>query len=387
MASREDLELAKRLLGASVVSQEQLREALEIQEDLLKKGRAVTLERVLVAKGRIAADAREVLSAPDPLAAQPFASYRLERAVGEGGSSTVYAATYVPNKARVAVKVLHAVQGLRPDLVARFEEEARLLIGLEHENIVAGYELGYAAGLHFFSMDLIEGPTVLQMIERAGAIEPQTAVWVTLQAARALDYLHANGLLHRDIKPGNVMIDATGRARLIDLGLVRRIETAAAPEAAAARDEETTVGTVEYIAPEQARGRGDIDVRADIYSLGVSLYHMVVGDVPFKGESNYEVMAKHILSGLETQKVKTRRIPPEVHYAITKMTSKEREQRYRAMAEVIEDLASFLPEGGPPRIVLPVSNPTATASPPAPEPKKRSGEALRAIRRRRLDSR
>jgi serine/threonine-protein kinase len=389
-----------------VISQEALREALEIQEGLLKQGRVVTLERVLVAKKRITPDAAAVLAAPDPLVAQPFASYRLERPVGEGGSSVVYAATYLPNRAKVAVKVLQAAQGLRPELVARFEEEARLLIGLEHENIVAGYELGYAAGLHYFSMDLIEGPTVLQMIERAGAIEPQTAVWVTLQTARALAYLHENGLLHRDIKPGNVMIDPTGRARLIDLGLVRKIgpapaapsapaeaaggagdgpSPAAPPAAPRAPDEETTVGTVEYIAPEQARGRGDIDVRADIYSLGVSLYHMVVGDVPFKGESNYEVMAKHILSALETQKVKTRRIPPEVHYAITKMTSKEREQRYRTMAEVIEELTSFLPAGGPPRIVLPVANPTATASPP-PAPKS-SGSALRAIRRRRrLDS-
>src|SRR5262245_13753532 len=216
MASRADLELAKRLLASSVVTQDHIREALEIQEDLLKKGRIVTLERVLVAKGRISKDAGAILAAPDPLAAQPFPSYRLERPVGEGGSSIVYAATYLPNHARVAVKVLNAAQGLRPDLVERFEEEARLLIRLEHENIVAGYELGYAAGLHFFSMDLVEGPTVLQMIERAGAIEPQTAVWVTLQAARALGYLHENGLLHRDIKPGNVMIDPTGRPSLID---------------------------------------------------------------------------------------------------------------------------------------------------------------------------
>ena len=129
-----------------------------------------------------------------------------------------------------------------------------------------------------------------------------------------------------------------------------------------------TVGTVEYISPEQARGRGDLDVRTDIYSLGVSLYHMVVGDVPFHGGTDYEVMAKHILNGLDQQKVKNRRISPEVHYAITKMMSKEREFRYADCDQVVADLTRFLPPGGPPPIVLPVkSDPPAAARPSVPK--------------------
>ncbi|MCC7137687.1 MAG: serine/threonine protein kinase [Planctomycetes bacterium] len=362
MASRADLELAKKLLAAHVVGEDQLRSALAAQAEVLARGKVVDLGRVLVAQGVLGKEALGVLAAGDPLETQPFPKYRLERALGEGGSSVVYGGTYLPNGAKVAVKVFSAVQSLRKDLLARFYEEARLLIELDHENVVAGYEVGSAGGLHFFSMDWVQGPTVLQMIERGGVLPSPTALWITIQMAKALTYLHEHGLLHRDIKPGNVMIDATGRARLIDLGLVRRLD-ASAPRSDA--EESVTVGTVEYISPEQARGRGDIDVRTDVYSLGVTLYHMVVGDVPFHGETDYEVMAKHILTGLDSQKVKTRRIAPEVTYAITKMMSKEREFRYADCPQVVADLSRFLPPGGPPPLVLPV-DPTPPPSSPGP---------------------
>lgn len=356
MATRADLELAKKLLGASVLKEDQLRDAFAAQAELLEGGKSFPLDRILVAKGYLPKTALATLAAGDPMATQPFKNYRLTRVLGEGGSSVVYGGTYLPNGAQVAVKVFDAVQSLRPELLARFYQEAELLVRLEHPNVVTGYEIGTEGGLHFFSMDWIAGPTVLEMIEKGGVLDGTTALWIAVQMARALAYLHEQQLLHRDIKPGNVMIDASGRARLIDLGLVRRMDADAPPSPA---DDTVTVGTVEYISPEQARGRGDLDVRTDIYSLGVTLYHMVVGDVPFHGETSYEVMAKHILSGLDATKVKNRRIAPEVHYAITKMMSKEREFRYADCREVERDLARFLPPGGPPPIVLPVPPPEA----------------------------
>lgn len=365
MASRADLELAKRLLSAAVLTEAQVRGAFAAQAELLAQGKSYPVERVLVAQGHLPREALAALAAGDPLRTQPFRRYRLARVLGEGGSSVVYGATFLENGAQVAVKVFDAVQSLREDLLARFYQEAELLIRLDHENVVAGYEVGHEGGLHFLSMDWVAGPTVLEMIERGGTLDGTTALHIAAQIARALAYLHEQHLLHRDIKPGNVMIDASGRARLIDLGLVRRLD----PDAAAPTGEETvTVGTVEYISPEQARGRGDLDVRTDIYSLGVTLYHMVVGDVPFHGETNYEVMAKHILHGLDTLKVKNRRIAPEVHYAITKMMSKEREFRYADCREVERDLARFLPPGGPPPIVLPVDPRPDAGGKDAPSP-------------------
>ena len=361
MASRADLDLARKLLGASVVTEAQIRVGLEVQAKLLTDGIAMPLLDVLVEKGLLPTVAHKALSAPDPIEGQPFPNYRFEKLLGEGGSSKVYRATYLPNGATVAVKVLDPVQGLRADLRDRFYDEARLLIELDHENVVAGYEVGSAKGIHFFSMDHVVGPTVLEMIERAERIEHGTALWITIQMAKALAYLHSRNLIHRDIKPGNVMIDATGRARLIDLGLVRRLDDVT--DAQARGEDEKTVGTVEYISPEQARGRGDLDLRTDIYSLGVTLYHMVVGDVPFHGETNYEVMAKHILSGMDAQKVKTRRIPPEINFVIAKMMSKDREHRHDNCEQVVADLSRFLPEGGPPPIMLPV---VPEEAPPAP---------------------
>lgn len=366
MPSREDLDVARQLLGAGVVTEVKVRAALEEQVRRAEAGEEIALLDLLIDTGVLPTVAAKAFAAPDPLEGQPFPNYRLETLLGEGGSSRVYRATYLPNGATVAVKVLDPIQGLRADLKERFYDEARLLIELDHENVVAGYEVGSSKGLHFFSLDYIEGPTVLQMIERAERIEHGTALWITIQIAKALDYMHGRKLIHRDIKPGNVMIDATGRARIIDLGLVRRMDEVTEEEAGA--EDEKTVGTVEYISPEQARGRGDLDVRTDIYSLGVTLYHMVVGDVPFHGETNYEVMAQHILSGLDAQKVKTRRIPPEINFVIAKMMSKEREHRYENCAQVVADLTRFLPAGGPPPIVLPVAPEPVKSAPPTMKP-------------------
>ena len=145
------------------------------------------------------------------------------------------------------------------------------------------------------------------------------------------------------------------------------------------REAATTVGTVEYLSPEQARGRADLDPRSDIYSLGVTLYHMAVGDVPFHGETDYEVMAKQVLSALDTQKVKQRRISPEVHFFITKMTSKDRGDRYENVEEVIRSIEGYLPDGvvpidfGAPPPVAPVAParsqaPTVPTVPPAVPP-------------------
>jgi serine/threonine protein kinase len=374
VATDKDLALAKRLLAAHVLTQDQLRTAFELLERVHAAGRGGTLEAALYHLELLPRGCLAILRAPGPLQAQPLANYRLEAVLGDGGSSTVYRARYVPNGTPVAVKVLDPVQALRPAFLERFQHEAKILIELEHDHIVQGYEVGFEGGLHYFSMDLVDGVTVLEVIERRGHLHNDEALSVTLQAAEALQYLHTSGYLHRDIKPGNIMVEASGHARLIDLGLVRGLPRAGEEVAGEAV---TTVGTVEYLSPEQARGRADLDPRSDIYSLGVSLYHMVVGEVPFQGENDYETMAKQVLSALDTQKVKQRRITPEVHFFITKMTSKEREMRFETVPEVIRAVGAYVPEGivpvdlGPPPAAPPVAAPVvAPVAPPVVRPAK-----------------
>ena len=349
MANAREVEIAKRLLASRVLPDDTLREAFALQEQLHEQGQDVSLDRILYHLKALPVGSLSVLDAPSPLESQPIEDYRLTHVLGQGGSSIVYAGVYEPNDSPIAAKILDPIQALRPDFLARFRQEAETLIELEHENIVLGYHVGTTpdpstGGLwHFFTMDHVDGLTVLEVIDRRGFLSNEESLSITLQTARALAYLHDSGYLHRDIKPGNIMIEESGRARLIDLGLSRRLSADAGKHSEDDEGEEMTVGTMEYVSPEQARGRADLDPRSDIYSLGVSLYHMVMGDIPFHGETDYEVMAKQVLSALDTQKVKVRRISPEVQYFITRMMLKDREDRFGTVTDVIRDIEGYLP--------------------------------------------
>jgi len=365
LATKQDLVLAKRLLGAGVLSEDAIKAALKIQEQWLLQGRQVPLEHAIYASKALPQGALALLSAPPLLQSQPFANYRLDRALGEGGLAIVYAGVYTPNDTPVAVKVLDPVQALRDLHRQRFIHEAKLHIQLEHENLVAGYEVGVQGGYHFYTMDYLDGATALDVIDRRGRLSNEEALSVTLQVARALDYLHGEGLIHRDIKPGNIMVQADGTASVLDLGLVGRMGDGAAPPTG---DERMTVGTVEYLSPEQARGRADLDARADLYSLGMSLYHMVVGEVAFQGESDYEVMAQQILSSMDGQKIKRRDIDPQTYFLIAKMSSKDRDERWSSAAEAVAMIEAYLPGGIVP-VDLGEEPPTAQpVGPPAPAP-------------------
>jgi serine/threonine-protein kinase len=392
LATRRDLELARILLGAGVVEEAQIREALAVQGTWLEAGRQETLEEALYALGILPPDALAMRDAPPLVESQPFSNYLIEGVLGEGGGSVVYAAVYEPNGMPVAVKVLDPVHSLRKLFRERFYSEAKLHIGLDHENIVAGYEVGNEGGYDFYSMDLIEGATVLEVIERRGHFTNEEALSITLQAARALEHLHEKGLIHRDIKPGNIMVEPSGRARLIDLGLARRVVRREGDDVV---EQEVTVGTVEYLSPEQARGRADLDARADVYSLGMTLYHMVVGEVAFHGETDYEVMAKQVLSDVDAQKIKTRRIDPEIYYLIAKMSAKDRNDRYPSVEEAARVIEGYLPEdivpldlgtppsvqplGGTPGRQSPVGEPAPAPrpSPPAPSPTRKRRRRFR----------
>jgi hypothetical protein len=363
VATKHDLDLAKMLLTSRVLDEDGLRQAFELQGKWLHDGRIAALPEVLYALELLPQGALDALGGAGPESTQPFPGYRIDGIVGEGGMSTVYAATQALSGARVALKVMKPLMALRPDFAARFQEEAQLLMRLEHPGIVTAYEVGQASGYHYFAMELIGGSTVQEVVERRGHLTNPEALSITVQVAEALDYLHGQGLLHRDMKPGNVMVEPDGRARLIDLGLVGRmstggVDTAGGAEGAASASH--TVGTVEYLSPEQARGRSDLDARTDVYSLGVSLYHMVVGEVPFQGANDMEVMAKQIMASIDQEKVKTRRISPELHFFIAKMTAKERESRFGSMKDVLREIRGYLPQGlvavdlGGPARVIPV---------------------------------
>jgi serine/threonine-protein kinase len=215
-----------------------------------------------------------------------------------------------------------------------FLREAKLLIGLRHANIVAGEKVGQFQGRLIFLMEYVPGRSLQDLLKEGRTFGEDESLYIVLQVARALQYLSQNGVVHRDVKPANVLITPKNEVKLIDLGFAQSIGDAPSAPAAA----ETTVGTVAYISPEQARGESDLDVRADIYSLGATLYQLVVGELPFAGQDNQEVLAAQILASLSSEVLKSRRISPHMHYFIEKMMAKEREVRYQSPAELIADI-------------------------------------------------
>jgi len=336
MASKRDIEIASLLYRSGILSQEEIQSALGHQGTLLTEGQVISLVDILVERELLPEDSAATFTEEPLEKIQPLPDYDLEAQVGDGASARVFRGTYTRRDLACAVKILHPEQELQPKARKRFMREAHLLCKLRHPNIVQGYEVRKINGFRFLSMEWFNGGTLLEEIDRRGQMDGPTALHITRQIASALGYLYSKGIIHRDIKPGNVLVDNACNAKLIDLGLCRLV----------AQDtdelEGTTVGTVGYISPEQAKGAGDLDVRSDIYSLGVSLYHMVVGEVPFSGDDDFEVMSKQIMQSLRSDRIKSLNISPHVHYAIEKMMAKDRDIRFQLPDDIVGDIDAYL---------------------------------------------
>ena len=261
--------------------------------------------------------------------------YRLESKLGSGGMSTVYLAGDETLERQVAVKVLHAEISDQPDHIERFRREATAVAKLSHPNVVSVIDAGQDAGHPYIVFEYIDGETLKQRIERLGRLPLDEAAAYAIEVGRGLAAAHRRKLVHRDVKPQNVLIDPDGRARVTDFGIARSLE--AKGLTATGR----VLGTTDYVAPEQAMGQA-IDARSDIYSLGVLLYEMLTGEVPFHAETQVGVAMKHVNEPLPA--VETRR--PEVSAAlaavIEKATAKDPEQRYATIAAMLRDLEAAL---------------------------------------------
>jgi len=192
-------------------------------------------------------------------------------------------------------------------------------------------------------MEDVDGETLQEKIARGGAFEEDGALYVILQVARALEYLREQGLVHRDIKPGNILVTADNKVKVIDLGFAGTDAGPAGADASGAAPESaaTVSGTAAYLSPEQAQGRSDLDVRSDIYSLGATLYQMVLGELPFAGD-DAELVQKAVLEGLSAAATKGGRISAPMHYFIEKMMAKDRDIRYQSPHELMADIEDTL---------------------------------------------
>ncbi|HWM63723.1 MAG TPA: protein kinase, partial [Solirubrobacterales bacterium] len=261
--------------------------------------------------------------------------YRLEAKLGSGGMSTVYLASDQTLDRAVAVKVMHREMSEQADQLERFRQEARAVAKLSHPNVVSVIDAGEDGGHPYIVFEYVKGETLKQRIGRVGALDPQEAIAYAIEVARGLGVAHARNMVHRDIKPQNVLIDEEGRAKLTDFGISRQLEQAGVTATG------RVLGTTDYVAPEQAMGKG-VDPRSDIYSLGVVLYEMLVGQVPFHADSQVGVAMKHVNEELPDVQRRRPEVSAAVALVVERATAKNPDERYQAIGEIVDDLETAL---------------------------------------------
>ena len=261
--------------------------------------------------------------------------YKLAAKLGSGGMSTVYLARDTTLDRDVAVKVMHREMSEQPDQLERFRQEARAVAKLSHPNVVAVIDAGEDGGYPYIVFEYVEGETLKQRIARVGSLDTQEALAYAIEIARGLTVAHARKMIHRDIKPQNVLIDAEGRAKLTDFGISRQLEQDGMTATG------RVLGTTDYVAPEQAMGRG-VDQRSDIYSLGVVLYEMLIGQVPFHADSQVGVAMKHVNEELPDVQQRRPEVSAATALVVERATAKDPAQRYQDVGEMIDDLSTAL---------------------------------------------
>jgi eukaryotic-like serine/threonine-protein kinase len=261
--------------------------------------------------------------------------YRLKAKLGSGGMSTVYLARDETLDRPVAVKVMHREMSEQPDQLERFRREARSVAKLSHPNVVAVIDAGEDGGYPYIVFEYVEGENLKQRIKRLGPLEPQEALAYAIEIGRGLVVAHARRMVHRDIKPQNVLIDAEGRAKVTDFGIARQLEQQGVT------DTGRVLGTTDYVSPEQAMGQG-VDPRSDIYSLGVVLYEMLTGDVPFSADTQVGVAMKHVNEELPDVQRRRPELSAAAALTIERATSKDPAKRYHSIEEMIGDLETAL---------------------------------------------
>jgi serine/threonine protein kinase len=263
--------------------------------------------------------------------------YRIDAEIGSGGMSTVYLAFDQTLERPVAVKVLHSEICQDPSALERFRREARTVAQLSHPNVVMVIDAGEDEERPYIVFEHIQGETLKDRIRRLGPLPISAAVAYAIEIGRALEAAHERQLVHRDVKPHNVLIDEEGRAKVTDFGIARNLELETRNLTGAGR----VVGTTDYVSPEQALGH-EVTGQSDVYSLGIVLFEMLTGEVPFKSDNSMDVAIKHVREGLPDVQKRRPQVSAALAAVLERATAKEVANRYQSAGEMVRDLEEVL---------------------------------------------
>ena len=300
-------------------------------------------------------------------------SYKVTEKIGEGGMGAVFKGIDLMLEREVAIKMLRPELASQPQVVERFRSEAVTLAKLNHPNIATLFSFLRHGEDFFMVMEFVRGETLESLIRRSGAMPCAQAIALFCQALEGIDHAHRMGIVHRDIKPANMMLTETGTLKVMDFGIARVLGTSRMTR------QGNIVGTIEYMSPEQVRGQ-ETDARSDIYSLGILLYEMLTGRVPFSSDSEYDLMQMQIERAPEPPRLYSAHIPQLVEQAIMRALAKRIEARFQGAAEFRNALSSALAGGSTPARMAPTIPPQQTQLIGAVAPPPKQGYAPQETR-------
>lgn len=272
-------------------------------------------------------------------------NYTMQEKIGAGGMGMVFKAEHRRMKRVVAVKVLPPNVMKDPDIVRRFAREVEAAAKLTHPNIVAAHDADEYKGIHFLVMEYVDGIDLARQVREKGPLSVEQALDCTLQAARGLEHAHKQGIVHRDIKPANLLWDKQGTVKILDMGLARFQEpagtTATTTEATALTQTGSIMGTVDFMSPEQAVDSRSVDASSDIYSLGCTLYYLLIGKPVYGGDTVMGRIVAHRESPIPSLRLARADVPPQVQTIFEKLVAKKKADRYPTMTAAIADLSQW----------------------------------------------
>lgn len=335
--NRAEVPFGQMAVDMGFITTTQLAAALKEQKSLsnskLRLGDLLLDKKLLTSR-----QVSEILQAQGAKVALLIPGYEIVEKLGEGGMGAVFKGEHLASHKTVAMKILAERLARRREFLERFHREARVAIDLDHPHIVKGFDEGSAGETHYFVMEYVYGKTTSQVLRKRGKFGERRAMDIARQVATALDYAHARGIVHRDIKPDNLMINRNAEVKLADYGLVKYVDDV---DVAGLTTEGQIMGTPNYISPEQASGTADIDIRSDIYSLGATLFHLTTGRTPYGGNSVAVIMGKHVSAPTPDPREKNKDLSANASAIIMKMMAKNIEKRYQTPRQLLDDLDTY----------------------------------------------